>query len=98
MGGIAMSYQEELNRLQDIITSAASSDQQREQARRARKTLIDGSIDEAFAAFEMRTEDYNQLIGRLRGIIDNIAGNRLTSVIEDLDGLAKDIKKAAGGS
>lgn len=87
-----MSYREELNRLQQIITSDSSSDEQRDKARAAKDKLIDNTIKQAFAAIEKRTQEYKQFIDKLKDIIDNIAANQLTTVIEDLDNLLKDIE------
>jgi predicted transcriptional regulator len=92
-----MGYQEEFNRLQKIITSDASSEEQREKARDAKKKLIDGEIDQAFIAFEKRTKEYEQFLEKLKDIVDRIAANQLTTVIKDLDGIVKDIKDAAKG-
>jgi hypothetical protein len=93
-----MSYQEEFNNLQKIITSDNSSEEQREKAREAKKKLIDESIDQAFQSIEKRTDEYNQFVDKLRNIVNKIAANQLTTVIEDLDGILKDCKDAAKGS
>jgi ABC-type transporter Mla subunit MlaD len=92
-----MSYQDELNRLQIIITSDNSTEAQRDAARQAKDKLIDNSIDEAFASFEDRTEEFNALIGRLGKAVDDIAANQLTGVIETIDGVVSDVQKAASG-
>lgn len=92
-----MSYQEELDRLQSIITSDNSTEAQRIAARQAKDKLIDNSIDEAFARFEARTEAFNALISRLGAVIDNIAANQLTGVIDTLDNVVSDVQKAAEG-
>ena len=92
-----MSYQEELNRLQEVITSDNSTEKQRKAAREAKKKLIDNSIDEAFARFEERTDEYNTLIGRLKDVVDRIKANQLTTVMGDLDVVMKDIQAAASG-
>lgn len=92
-----MSYQKELNRLQKVITSDNSTEKQRKAAREAKKKLIDNSIDEAFARFEERTDEYNTLIGRLKDVVDRIKANQLTTVMGDLDVVMKDIQAAASG-
>jgi len=92
-----MSYQEELNRLQKVITSDNSTEEQRKVAREAKKKLIDNSIDEAFASFEERTNEYTILIGRLKDVVDRIKANQLTTAMEDFDAVIKDIKAAASG-
>lgn len=92
-----MSYQEELNRLQKVITSDNSTEKQRKAAREAKKKVIDNSIDEAFARFEERTDKYNTLIGRLKDVVDRIEANQLTTVMGDLDVVMKDIQAAASG-
>lgn len=92
-----MSYQEELDRIQSIITSDNSTEAQRNAARQARDKLIDNSIDEAFARFEARTEAFNALISRLGAVIDNIAANQLTGVIDTLDDVVSDVHRAAEG-
>ena len=92
-----MSYQEELNKLQKVITSDNSTEEQRKVAREAKKKLIDNSIDEAFASFEERTNEYTTLIGRLKDVVDRIKANQLTTAMEDFDAVIKDIKAAAGG-
>lgn len=92
-----MSYQEELNKLQKVITSDNSTEGQRKVAREAKKKLIDNSIDEAFASFEERTNEYTTLIGRLKDVVDRIKANQLTTAMEDFDAVIKDIKAAAGG-
>jgi predicted ribonuclease YlaK len=92
-----MSYQEELNRLQKVITSDNSTEEQRKVAREAKKKLIDNSIDEAFASFEERTNEYTTLIGRLKDVVDRIKANQLTTAMEDFDAVIKDIKAAASG-
>jgi coenzyme F420-reducing hydrogenase alpha subunit len=93
-----MSYREELNRLQKIITSDSSSEEQRDKARAAKKKLIDNAIEQAFAAIEKRTQEYKQFVDKLKDIIDNIAANRLTTVMEDLDNLLKDIENTVKDS
>lgn len=92
-----MSYQEELNRLQKVITSDNSTEEQRKVAREAKKKLIDDSIDEAFASFEERSNEYTILIGRLKDVVDRIKANQLTTAMEDFDAVIKDIKAAASG-
>lgn len=92
-----MSYQEELNRLQKVITSDNSTEEQRKVAREAKKKLIDKSIDEAFASFEERTNEYTTLIRRLKDVVDRIKANQLTNAMEDFDAVIKDIKAAASG-
>jgi hypothetical protein len=93
-----MSYQEELNRLQKVITSDDSEDEQREVARKAKKKLIDNSIDEAFASLEERASEYTILIGRLKDVVDRITANQLTTAMEDFDALTEDINVAASGN
>lgn len=92
-----MSYQEELNRLQKVITSDNSTEKQRKAAREAKKKLIDNSIDAAVASFEERTDEYNTLIGKLKDVVDRIKANQLTTVMGDLDVVMKDIQAAASG-
>ena len=92
-----MSYQEELNRLQKVITSDKSTEKQRKAAREVKEKLIDNSIDEAFARFEERTDEYNTLIGRLKDVVDRIKANQLTTVMGDCDVVMKDIQAAASG-
>lgn len=92
-----MSYQEELNKLQKVITSDNSTEEQRKVAREAKKKLIDNSIDEAFTSFEERTNEYTTLIGRLKDVVDRIKANQLTTAMEDFDAVIKDIKAAASG-
>lgn len=92
-----MSYQEELNKLQKVITSDNSTEQQRKVAREAKNKLIDNSIDEAFASFEERTNEYAALIARLKDVVDRIKRNQLTTAMEDFDAVIKDIKAAASG-
>ena len=91
-----MSYQEEVNRLQVIVTSKNSTEAQRKAAREARDKLIDNSIDRAFARFQQRTAEYNDLIGRLKNVVDDIAANQLTGAIETLNSVLSDVQKAAG--
>ena len=93
-----MSYQEELNRLQRLITSDGSSEEQREKARAAKEKLIDDSINHALITFEERTQEYEQFIGKLKNVIDKIAANQLTMVMEDLDAAINDIKNATNAS
>ena len=92
-----MSYQEELNRLQKVITSDNSTEEQRRVAREAKKKLIDNSIEEAFKSFEERTNEYTTLIGRLKDVVDRIKADQLTTAMEDFDAVIKDIKVAATG-
>ena len=92
-----MSYQEELNRLQKVITSDNSTEEQRRVAREAKKKLIDNSIEEAFESFEERTNEYTTLIGRLKDVVDRIKADQLTTAMEDFDAVIKDIKVAATG-
>jgi len=89
-------YQEELTRLQRIIVSDDSTDEQRDAARDAKEKLFSASIQEVFERFEARTEEYNALIAQLKNIVDNIAANKLTDVIESIDGVLTDITEAAG--
>ena len=91
-----MGYQEELARLQNIIVSDDSTDEQRDAARDAKEKLFSASIQEVFERFEARTEEYKALIGRLKRIVDNIAANKLTGVIESIDGVLNDVTEAAG--
>ena len=91
-----MGYQEELTRLQNIIVSDDSTDEQRDAARDAKEKLFSASIQEVFERFEARTEEYKALIGRLKKIVDNITANELTGVIESIDGVLKDVTEAAG--
>ena len=91
-----MGYQEELARLQNIIVSDDSTDEQRDAARDAKEKLFSASIQEVFERFEARTEEYKALIGRLKKIVDNITANELTGVIESIDGVLKDVTEAAG--
>ena len=91
-----MGYQEELTRLQRIIVSDDSTDGQRDAARDAKEKLFSASIQEVFERFEARTEEYNALTARLKNIVDNIAANELTDVIESIDGALTDITEAAG--
>ena len=91
-----MGYQEELKRLQRIIVSDDSTDGQRDAARDAKEKLFSASIQEVFERFEARTEEYNALTARLKNIVDNIAANELTDVIESIDGVLTDITEAAG--
>lgn len=92
-----MSYQEELNKLQKVITSDNSTEEQRKVAREAKKKLIDNSIDEALMSFEGRTNEYTTLTGRLKDVVDRIKANQLTTAMEDFDSVIKDINAAAGG-
>lgn len=85
-----MGYQEELNRLQKIITSDDSTEAQRRTARKAKKALIDGAIGDAFIRFEDRAAEYENLVDRLKSIVDRISVNQLTSVMEDLNTLIKE--------
>ncbi|MBW7990576.1 MAG: hypothetical protein FVQ84_11260 [Planctomycetes bacterium] len=92
-----MSYQEELNKLQNIITSDNSTEDQRNIAREAKEKLINNSIDKAFISFEERTDEYTTLIDRLKDVTDRIKANKLTTPMEDLDAVITDIKTAADG-
>jgi len=92
-----MSYEDELRRLQTIITADGSTTEQRNAAREARNKLIDNSIEEAFKRFQDRTAEFNALMGRLRGVIDKIAANQLSGIVDTLNGVVGDIQKAAGG-
>jgi|LGVF01.1.fsa_nt_gb ABC-type transporter Mla subunit MlaD len=91
-----MGYQEELTRLQEIIVSDDSTDEQREAARDAKEKLFSASIQKVFERFEARAEEYNALIGRLKNVVDNIAANDLTDVIDSIDGILSEITEAAG--
>ncbi|MCZ6528929.1 MAG: hypothetical protein O6949_01175 [Chloroflexi bacterium] len=91
-----MSYQTELNRLQSIITADSSTDEQREAAREAKSILIDNRIDDLLKEFEDRTEQYNALIERLKGVVDKISANQLTGVIDGMNDVVKDVQAAAG--
>ena len=89
-----MGYQEELARLQGIIVSDESTDEQREAARDAKEKLFSTAIQELFEKFEDRTEEYRILINRLERIVDNIAANELTGVIESIDGVLTELTEA----
>jgi ABC-type transporter Mla subunit MlaD len=92
-----MSYHEELMRLQKIITADGSTDAQRKAARTAKARLIDGSIEEAFDRFQNRTEEFNGLVSQLKSVVDKIAANQLTGVIDTLDNVVSDVQQAAEG-
>ena len=91
-----MGYIEELTRIQNIIVSDDSTDEQREAARDVKEKMFSASIQEVFERFEVRTEEYNALIGRLKNVVDNIAANELTDVIDSIDGVLIDITETAG--
>jgi len=91
-----MSYEDDLMRLQTIATADDSTEAQRKAARAARDQLIDNSIDEAFKRFEARTEEFTALTNRLKAVVDKIAANQLTGVIDTLDSVVSDVQKAAG--
>jgi len=90
-----MSYEDELMRLQRIITADDSTDEQIRAATAARTQLIDNSIDEAFKRFEARTEEFDALTSRLKAVVDKIAANQLAGVIDTLNGVVSDVQKAA---
>jgi hypothetical protein len=90
-----MGYSEELVRLQKIITSDSSSEDQREKAREVKKRLIDDAIDQAFLSLEKTTEEYEKYMEKLKGVVNRIKANELTGVMEDLDRIVKGIKEAA---
>ncbi len=46
--------------------------------------------------FEDRTEQYNALIERLKGVVDKISANQLTGVIDGMNDVVKDVQAAAG--
>lgn len=91
-----MGYQEELTRLQKIIVSDDSTGEQREAARDVKEKLFSSAIQKVFERFEARTVEYNALIGRLKNVVDNIAANELTDMIDSIDGILSDITEAAG--
>ena len=90
-----MSYQDELSRLQSIVTADGSTDEQRNAARAARDKLIDNSIEDAFKRIEDRTQEFNSLMGKLKGVVDKIAANQLSGVIDTLNNVVGDVQKAA---
>ncbi len=93
-----MSYEEQLDELQSVITSDESTDEQRKVARRAKKKLIDSAVGAAFERIRKRTDDYRTLIDKLKGVVDQIKANRLTSVEADLDSVIGDIQTADDGA
>jgi hypothetical protein len=93
-----MDYQEELLRLQGIITSDRSTEGQRNLARKAIEVLIDDSIKDAFSKIEKRTQEYDKLVRRLGKVIDSIADNQLIDVMKDIGEFAEDVKEASTGN
>jgi len=90
-----MGYNEESLRLQRIVTSDDSTPSQRRAAESARDALIDGDIRDAFARIKARTARYNNLMSRLKDIIDRIEANQLTTVTADLDTWVQEIQPPA---
>lgn len=92
-----MSLQDELDRLDEISNSGATAEQ-RQKAADAFEKLIDGAIADAWTEIENRTAEYGVLLARLTQIVDDISANRLTSAIDDINGVLTDIQNAANGS
>ncbi|MBU0484188.1 MAG: hypothetical protein KKB30_06710 [Proteobacteria bacterium] len=97
-----MSYDTEFKRLQKIITADDSTDEQRETARVVKETLINNSIKDAFIRIKNRTTKYNDLIEKLKAIINDIKVNKLTTALADIDGVMQEAveeseKEDAGG-
>jgi len=90
-----MSYQDELMRLEKIITADDSTEAQRKAAREAKTELIDNSIEEAFDRIQKRTSEFNALVSQLRRVVDKIEANQLTGVIDTLNNVVSDVQKAA---
>ena len=96
-----MSYDTEFKRLQKIITADDSTDDQRDTARVAKEKLIDNAIEDAFKRMENRTAKYNDLIEKLKAIVNDIKLNKLTTALADIDGVMQEAveesEKDAGG-
>ena len=92
-----MSYREDLKKLQQIITSDGSSDEQRDIAREAKKKLIRASIDALFKKLDERSEQFKTLADSLSEVIEHIHTNQLTTAIKDINGVIGDIISAAKG-
>jgi hypothetical protein len=88
-----MNYLEQLMRLADIITADDSTNAQRKAARSAKTRLIDGPIEEVFARFQNRTQEFNVL----GSVVGRIASNQLTGIIDTLDTVVRDVQIAAEG-
>jgi ABC-type transporter Mla subunit MlaD len=93
-----MSYQDELMRLEDIITADDSTNAQRTTAREAKTLLIDSSIEAAFERFQARTQEFDTQVNQLRAVVDKIAANQLTGIIDTLNNVVSEVQTAARGS
>jgi len=93
--GETMSYQEELERLQQIVTSDDSTEEQRTVARAAREKIMDDEVAEAFNSIAARTEKYDALVGELNGVVNKIVANDLTGVADQVTALLGGLKAVA---
>lgn len=90
-----MTLQTELNRLDAIINSDDSTDEQRDTATEAWERLLDQATSNAWNRIRARSAQYDALIGRLSKIVDNIEANSIGSAMDDLNGLLNDVQTAA---
>lgn len=93
-----MSVQDELDRLDALGTDLSVSDAQRQAARAAWDKLNDDLILVAWADIEARGAQFDALIARLSAVVDDIAANRLTTAIDDINGVLNDVQAATTNS
>nr|WP_320193637.1 hypothetical protein [uncultured Desulfobacter sp.] len=94
-----MEFQDEFNRLQQIITSDNHDidDAQRDLARTAKNKLINDAVETVLDSMDKRSGAYENLITKLKAIVDGIKANQLATALESLDKWVTEVNEAADG-
>ena len=82
-----MSVQDELNRLDNLGRDRGVSAEQRQAARDAWDKLNDDLILAAWDDIVARGAVFDDLAAKLTAVVDDIAANRLTTAIDDINGI-----------
>lgn len=92
------SLDDEIARLQSVRTSFTATQEQKDAAAKTIDKILDGVIDEAIRAVENNTAEYETLIGKLAAIVDRIEGNRIGTVLDEVNQFIADVNTATTGT
>ncbi len=90
-----MTFQEELDRLDNIINADGFTDEQREAATIVWNRLLDQQIRSAWYRIEARSGEYAALVARLTAVVDGLVANPASVSIDTVNGILTDVQAAA---
>lgn len=80
-----MSLNEQRKRLENMSWDLSLTEQQRSEARHARKRLSDAQILDAWNRIDERSAEYVSLVDELTAVVDKIQANKLSVVTDELN-------------